>query len=404
MGRLSRRPDADSSVRSLAIVHGRYRDARPRPRNSNRRLRIPLALLTLLSLNVLPSATASSQPGPGDTLTLAPVADTYVRSDRPTGNFGSASKLAVDASPSEHILLRFSVSGVGPNTVANARLRLYNVNRSPKGGDVYHVADDSWGEATVTWSTAPAADPTPVASFGSVVTNTWYEVDLTSLITGDGTYSLRIASTLSDGADYTSREGAAGFGPQLLVTLGAPSDTTPPSVSISSPADGQTVGGVVTVQVEASDDVAVTEVDLSVDGVLFGTDATAPYEFPWNTGASVNGAHTLQASARDAAANASTSAPVTVTVTNAPDTSPPTAPTNLSAAVVGGTRVDLQWAASSDDHGVHHYAVLRDGGEIGTSTTPSYSDTAVARERRTATRWWRSTPRGIRHPRRAPSR
>jgi len=81
---------------------------------------------------MLPPATASSQAGPGDTLTLAPVADTYVRSDRPTGNFGSASKLAVDASPGEHILLRFSVSGVGPNTVASARLRLYNVNRSPK--------------------------------------------------------------------------------------------------------------------------------------------------------------------------------------------------------------------------------------------------------------------------------
>jgi len=74
---------------------------------------------------VLPPATASSQAGPGATLTLAPVADTYVRSDRPTVNFGSASKLAVEASPSEHILLRFSVSGVGPNTVANGRLRLY---------------------------------------------------------------------------------------------------------------------------------------------------------------------------------------------------------------------------------------------------------------------------------------
>ena len=62
----------------------------------------------------------------------------------------------------------------------------------------------------------PGAYPTPVASFGSVVTNTWYELDLISLVTGEGTYSLRIASTSSDGTDYPSREGAAGFGPQLL--------------------------------------------------------------------------------------------------------------------------------------------------------------------------------------------
>jgi len=50
-----------------------------------------------------------------------------------------------------------------------------------------------------------------------VTTGNWYEVDLTSLISGDGTYSLRISSTSSDGADYSSKEGANP--PQLVVTL-----------------------------------------------------------------------------------------------------------------------------------------------------------------------------------------
>lgn len=45
----------------------------------------------------------------------------------------------------------------------------------------------------MTWNNAPAADTTLVASLGSVSTNTWYEVDLTSLVTGDGTYSLRVS-------------------------------------------------------------------------------------------------------------------------------------------------------------------------------------------------------------------
>jgi hypothetical protein len=40
-------------------------------------------------------------------------------------------------------------------------------------------------------------------------------------VTGDGTYSIRIASTSSNGADYSTKEGAAGFAPQLLVTLGS---------------------------------------------------------------------------------------------------------------------------------------------------------------------------------------
>jgi hypothetical protein len=99
----------------------------------------------------------------------------------------------VDASPVERALLKFTVSGVGTGTVAGAKLRLYNVNSSSMGGTFYRVADNSWVESTVTWNTAPAADVTPIASLGAVATSTWYEVDVTSLITGDGTYSIRIS-------------------------------------------------------------------------------------------------------------------------------------------------------------------------------------------------------------------
>jgi hypothetical protein len=58
-----------------------------------------------------------------------------------------------------------------------------------------------------------------LASLGAVKRNTWYEIDLSSLVTGDGTYSLRITTTSGDGATYVSKEGAAGSRPQLVVTL-----------------------------------------------------------------------------------------------------------------------------------------------------------------------------------------
>ena len=45
-------------------------------------------------------------------------------------------------------------------------------------------------------------------------------------------------------------------------------DTTPPTVSIVSPANGSPVAGAVTVSASASDNVGVTRVDFSVDGVL----------------------------------------------------------------------------------------------------------------------------------------
>ncbi|HJR78615.1 MAG TPA: DNRLRE domain-containing protein, partial [Anaerolineales bacterium] len=57
----------------------------------------------------------------------------------------------------------------------------------------YPVSDDSWQEETVTWNNAPTADTTLLGSLGDVNPDTWYEVNLTSLITADGTYNLRIS-------------------------------------------------------------------------------------------------------------------------------------------------------------------------------------------------------------------
>jgi hypothetical protein len=152
-------------------------------------------------------------------LSFRPDADTYVQQDRPSNNHGSATTMSTDYSPIKNILLKFTVSGVGTNSVKGAKLRLYCVDASAKGGDFYRVADNSWQENTVTWNTAPVADPTGLASLGAVTSGTWYEVDLTSLVTGDGTYSLRVTTTSKDGADYSTKEGSAGFAPQLLVTL-----------------------------------------------------------------------------------------------------------------------------------------------------------------------------------------
>src|ERR1051326_2401689 len=55
------------------------------------------------------------------------------------------------------------------------------------------------------------------------------------------------------------------------VSVAALADTTPPTVSIGSPGDGATLSGATAVQVNASDDVGVTQVALSVDGSVVST-------------------------------------------------------------------------------------------------------------------------------------
>jgi hypothetical protein len=99
-------------------------------------------------------------------------------------------------------------------------------------------------------------------------------------------------------------------------TTGGTSDTTAPTVSISAPTAGATVSGTTTISATASDNVGVTSVDFYVDSVLKGTDTSSPYSYSWATTGYTNGAHSIYAKAKDAAANVGTSSTVSVTVSN----------------------------------------------------------------------------------------
>ena len=57
---------------------------------------------------------------------------------------------------------------------------------------------------------------------------------------------------------------------------------------------------------------------------------------------------------------------------------PPSAPSGLTATATSSSSVSLSWTASTDNVGVTGYNILRDGVQIGTSTTTSYIDNTVA--------------------------
>lgn len=106
-----------------------------------------------------------------------------------------------------------------------------------------------------------------------------------------------------------------------------PQDTTPPTVSLSSPVNGATVKGTVTVAAMAGDDVGVTKVEFFRDNVLIGSDAAAPYSVGFDTTSVSDGTYALGARAYDAAGNVGLATEVTVTVDNIADPPPPgTAP------------------------------------------------------------------------------
>ena len=104
----------------------------------------------------------------------------------------------------------------------------------------------------------------------------------------------------------------------LSVSATIPPDTTAPTVSLTTPANGATVSGsAVTVSAAASDNIGVVGVQFKLNGAHLGAeDTSSPYSIVWDTTGASNGAASLTAVARDAAGNARTSAVVTVTVTN----------------------------------------------------------------------------------------
>jgi YVTN family beta-propeller protein len=158
--------------------------------------------------------------------------------------------------------------------------------------------------------------------------------------------------------------------------LTAQSDTTPPTVSITSPAQGERVGRNVNITATASDAVGVKSVTFMVDGTVIAIDTNPPYSVHWTSKGRFDGARTLRAEARDVAGNVGTSAvSVIVGPNNAPATDT-TAPTVSITAPAGGTQVTgtvAVTASASDAVGVTSVTIRVDGAAIATLTSSPYT-------------------------------
>ena len=93
-------------------------------------------------------------------------------------------------------------------------------------------------------------------------------------------------------------------------------DTQPPTAAITTPVNDAVVSGMVTIGVNATDNINVAAVTLAIDGVDVSTDRTSPFGFSWNSTDVPNGTRTLQIRATDDAGNSTLSSAITVTVDN----------------------------------------------------------------------------------------
>ncbi len=156
------------------------------------------------------SSEVSAAPTGPIVLSFNPVADSYNKQNKANSNFGSDTELHAKVvngqSKDQNSYIKFTVTGVtGP--VTSAKLRLFTRN-TMDDVTVHSVGSSSWDEATLTWNNQPALgsalDTLTVISSGQ-----WIELDVSTYITGDGTYTLGLSTTHSNNTAriFDSREG-----------------------------------------------------------------------------------------------------------------------------------------------------------------------------------------------------
>ena len=163
-----------------------------------------------------PAATPTAPPPPtGDGLTFTPVADAYVTAAIPNTNYGASKMIRFDSSPVVNGYLTFNVQGVNA-PIASVQLKIYANSSSTVGCKVFAVPSVGWGEKTITYNTAPPLG-NQIGSIGAFKGSSWITIDVTPLVTGNGTFSLAITGLNATAVSLASRETGT-FIPQLIVT------------------------------------------------------------------------------------------------------------------------------------------------------------------------------------------
>jgi hypothetical protein len=255
---------------------------------------------------------------------VEPDADALVDQRSPDTNFGSGATLGADTSPKIRSFLRFTVSGFTV-PITQARLRLFVTDQSKNGPEVW-AADPVWSETGVTWNDQPARNGAgALADVGSVTAGGYVEWNVSSVVTGNGTFSFALLPDSSDATNFTSREGSNR--PQLVLDLGADPgpDTTPPDTTISSGPSGTVTSTSATFTFSANE--AGSSFECQLDGTGF-TGCSSPTSY---SGLS-HGSHTFAVRATDAAGNTGTPATRTWMVDTTP---PPPSATGIISTVAG---------------------------------------------------------------------
>ena len=151
-------------------------------------------------------------------------------------------------------------------------------------------------------------------------------------------------------------------------------DNILPVGQIQNPAAGQSVSGTVSIEISASDKIAVSQIDLSIDGIPRVILTETPYTYNWDTLLETEDEdHVISIIVSDASENIAYVAPISVFVNNViNDITPPVASISnpLSGQIVSGSVTFTVLA--QDDFGINNVEFFIDGETVGSASSTPY--------------------------------
>jgi len=197
-------------------------------------------------------------------------------------------------------------------------------------------------------------------------------IDTTPETASFGDSALAVGKTFTDGASgvHVKLLALDGDGATLSIQVGA--DVTPPTAPMDLAGTVDEDGTVRLSWTDATDDVLVTGYDVSRDGAWVASVNDSRFV---DAGLEQDRTYEYTVTAHD---RSNTSEPAVLSVyvppaTSEPptpaeqDTTPPSAPSDLTGFVTMPRVATLTWTAASDNVGVHHYRIDRNGNSLATT-------------------------------------
>ena len=140
-------------------------------------------------------------------------------------------------------------------------------------------------------------------------------------------------------------------------------DTTPPELTIVSPTFGSTIGEIVQIKVQTTDESGILKVDFYIQNSMVFSDTTLPYEYEWNTTTNQDGEYKVKVISYDTKENFVESE-FSVTVDNE---SKKPSPLDITSVEYDLEKMTVKWNQSQDSD-FKQYNLHYSDSENGTKT------------------------------------